>query len=68
MIPRDHDRELEQVMTVVEVAAALRVSRATVYRLVRAGELPGMRVGKSVRVARRVVEEFMHGSARKGPA
>jgi excisionase family DNA binding protein len=48
------------LITVVEVANALRVSRATVYRLVRSGVLPGKRVGKSVRVARRVVEQFLH--------
>ena len=44
MTPRDHDRrELDQIVTVVEVAAVLRVSRATVYRLVHTGELSGMR-------------------------
>lgn len=46
-------------MTVREVAAALQVSRATVYRLIHAGDLPGMWVGKSVRVSRRVVEDFI---------
>ncbi len=49
-------------MTVEEVAAALRVSRATVYRLISAGSLPGLRVGKSLRVSRRLVEELMHCS------
>ena len=44
----------------VEIAALLRVSRATVYRLVHDGRLPGMRVGKVMRVPRRAVQEFMH--------
>lgn len=58
----DDHHEPHQFMTVVEVAAALRVSRATVYRLVHADVLPGLRVGKSVRVSRQVVETFMHSA------
>lgn len=57
--PQHPDRH--QLMTVIEVAAALRVSRATVYRLVQAGALPGIRVGKSVRISRRIVENFLRG-------
>jgi excisionase family DNA binding protein len=36
--------------TVAEVAEHLRVSSMTVYRLVKAGDLPAVRVGKSYRV------------------
>lgn len=37
-------------MTVGEVAAFLRVSNMTVYRLINAGELPAVRVGRSFRL------------------
>ena len=37
-------------LTVAEVAAVMRVSRMTVYRLVHAGELPAIRFGRSFRV------------------
>ncbi|MEY2435962.1 MAG: hypothetical protein QOH64_1313 [Acidimicrobiaceae bacterium] len=37
-------------LTVAEVAEHLRVSSMTVYRLVKAGDLPAVRVGKSYRV------------------
>jgi excisionase family DNA binding protein len=57
----------QQLMTVIEVAAVLRVSRATVYRLVHTGALPGKRVGRSVRVARRVVEQFLRDADTGGP-
>ncbi|WP_159807368.1 helix-turn-helix domain-containing protein [Cellulomonas citrea] len=40
----------QQYLTVAEVAAVMRVSKMTVYRLLHAGELPGIRVGKSFRV------------------
>ncbi len=63
----DPDHEAHQLMTVAEVADALRVSRATVYRLVNAGSLPGSRVGKSMRVARRVVQDFLRDAGATGP-
>ena len=37
-------------LTVAEVAAVMRVSKMTVYRLVHNGELPAVRVGRSFRV------------------
>ena len=38
------------LLTVREVADRLRVSRATVYRLVQAGALPVLRVSNSIRI------------------
>jgi excisionase family DNA binding protein len=40
----------EALLTVREVAALLRVSRATVYCLVQAGALPVLRVSNSIRI------------------
>jgi len=42
--------EVRQLLTVREVAARLRVSRATVYGLVQAGVLPALRVSNSIRI------------------
>ena len=53
-----------QFMTVNEVAVMLRVSRATIYRLVSSGALAATQVGKSVRVTRRTVDEFIRHHAR----
>ena len=39
-----------RLLTVAEVAGLLRVSNMTVYRLLKAGELPSVRIGKSFRV------------------
>jgi excisionase family DNA binding protein len=38
------------LLTVREVADGLRVSRATVYRLVQAGALPVLRISNSIRI------------------
>ena len=45
--------------TVAEVAARMRVSKMTVYRLVHAGELSAVRVGRSFRVPERAVQDYL---------
>jgi excisionase family DNA binding protein len=47
------------LLTVVEVAAVLRVSNMTVYRLIKAGELPALRVGKNYRIREDELEAFL---------
>jgi excisionase family DNA binding protein len=38
------------LLNVAEVAGVLRVSNMTIYRLIKAGELPAIRIGKSFRI------------------
>ena len=49
-------------LTVAEVAATMRVSKMTVYRLVHNGELPAVRVGRSFRVTEDDVNEYLRRS------
>ncbi|HVL92938.1 MAG: helix-turn-helix domain-containing protein [Acidimicrobiales bacterium] len=42
-----------------EVAATLRVSNMTVYRIISAGDLPAVRVGKSYRLREDDVDKFL---------
>ena len=49
-------------LTVAEVAAVMRVSKMTVYRLVHNGELPAVRVGRSFRVSEEDVNEYLRTS------
>lgn len=49
-------------LTVAEVAEMMRVSKMTVYRLVHAGELPAVRVGRSFRVHEEAVNEYLKSS------
>ena len=49
-------------LTVAEVAGLMRVSKMTVYRLVHAGELPAVRVGRSFRVPEEAVNEYLRRS------
>ena len=40
----------DRLLTVAEVAATMRVSNMTVYRLIKNGDLPALRVGKNYRI------------------
>jgi excisionase family DNA binding protein len=44
-------------LTVAEVADMMRVSTMTVYRMVKAGELPAVRFGRSYRIPESAVAE-----------
>jgi excisionase family DNA binding protein len=48
-----------EFVTVAEVAAQLRVSSMTVYRLVQAGQLPAVRVGRSYRIREDDVDRYL---------
>ncbi len=48
-------------VTVNEVADLLRVSRMTVYRLIRQGDLPAVRVGRGFRLREEEVHRYLHG-------
>jgi excisionase family DNA binding protein len=55
------ERPLSEVrfLTVAEVAAVMRVSKMTVYRLVHSGKLPAIRVGRSFRVPEQAVHDYL---------
>jgi excisionase family DNA binding protein len=46
-------------LTVGEVAAMLRVSTMTVYRLINSGELQAARIGRSFRVRPEDLEQYL---------
>jgi excisionase family DNA binding protein len=58
----DSQQARTQFLTVAEVAALMRVSKMTVYRLVHNGELPAVRVGRSFRVHAKAVHDMLETS------
>jgi excisionase family DNA binding protein len=57
---RSADSEsLGAVLTVTEVAEALRVSSMTVYRLVNAGELAALRIGRNIRIRAVDLDDYL---------
>jgi putative molybdopterin biosynthesis protein len=51
--------ELEQSLTVPEVAKMLRMSRQTIYNMVKAGDIPHFRIGNKVRFNRADLDALM---------
>lgn len=62
--PMPAERQFSEVrfLTVAEVAAIMRVSKMTVYRMVHGGELPAIRVGRSFRVPEDAVNDYLKQS------
>jgi excisionase family DNA binding protein len=48
-----------RLLTVNEVADLLRVSRMTVYRLIKEGQLAAIRVGRNYRLREDDVDEYL---------
>lgn len=60
MIPLERDdATAARYLTVREVAGTLRVSNMTVYRLINAGDLPAVRIGKSFRLREDDVNRYL---------
>jgi excisionase family DNA binding protein len=53
------------VLTVNDLAHYLRVHPSTIYRLLRAGTLPGFRVGSDWRFRREEIDRWRRESERK---
>jgi excisionase family DNA binding protein len=55
------DESGDQILTVGEVASYLRLSEATIYRMAKAGRIPGRRVGRSWRFSSQQIREWFRG-------
>ncbi|HEY8340109.1 MAG TPA: helix-turn-helix domain-containing protein [Egibacteraceae bacterium] len=52
----------DRLWTVAEVADHMRVSNMTVYRLIKSGQLPAIRVGKNFRIRSSDLEAYLDAS------
>ena len=62
VMQRPAQRPAVTFLTVTEVAAIMRVSKMTVYRLVHGGDLAAVRVGRSFRVPEPAVRNYLMGA------
>ena len=53
----------DAIMTVREVAAYLRLSEMTVYRLAQEGAIPAAKIGRTWRFRRDLIDEWFKGTA-----
>ena len=50
----------DTLLTVAEVAATMRVSNMTVYRLIKSGQLAALRVGKNYRIRESDMNKYLN--------
>jgi excisionase family DNA binding protein len=60
----EHNNSSQDWLLAAEAIAELRTSKSTLHRWIRAGELPAVRVGNTVRIRRCDLEAFMRPAAR----
>ena len=60
------EKRLPEVFEVEELAAYLKTTPATIYKLVRSGELPGFKLGGGWRFRRETVERWIEEKEGKG--
>jgi excisionase family DNA binding protein len=53
----------DRLYTVAEVAEHMRVSNMTVYRLIKNGTLPAIRVGKNYRIRGKDLTAYLEGAS-----
>ncbi len=51
--------EQHEWLKVPEVAQVLRIARSRVYELIGSGEIPSIRIGRSVRVSRKELDRWL---------
>lgn len=56
---------VNEIMTVGELAEYLKVSRTTIYMLAQQGSIPGNKVGKSWRFHKDAIDEWLRTRSRK---
>ncbi len=50
-------------LKVPEVAAELRIARSRAYELVAGGEIPAVKIGRSVRVSRKELDRWLQSQS-----
>jgi excisionase family DNA binding protein len=56
------------LLTIPEAAAMLRIGRATLYNLISDGEIPVVKVGRSARIRREALNEWVEQKSRNHTA
>jgi excisionase family DNA binding protein len=57
---------LPEVLTVPETARVMRLGRDATYEAIRRGEIPAIRIGRRVLVAKRALRRLLAGEPEEG--
>lgn len=56
--------DTEQVFTIDELAAYLKVSKSSLYKWLTQGKVPGQKIGKHWRFSRAVIDQWLANTER----
>ena len=63
------DKQADDVMTIDELAAYLKLSKSSLYHFARAGKVPGVKIGQQWRFQKSAIDEWMRtGTMPPAPA
>jgi len=62
-----HFNDLPAVLTVEELQAILRIGRRQAYELCKRPDFPAVRVGRSIRIPKKALQEWMQSEADGAP-
>lgn len=57
----------DEVMTIIDLAVYLKLSKSTLYKLCQEGKVPGQKIGKHWRFHREVIDRWL-GRKKEGTA
>lgn len=55
----DFFANLPDILTIDDLQAALRIGRSTAYKLIQDNQIPSFRIGKSIKVYKRSLVEYV---------
>lgn len=59
--------DADQVFTIDDLAAYLKVSKSTLYKLAQEGKVPGQKVGRHWRFRRETIDRWLDNSNERSP-
>jgi len=59
-------KSADEVMTIIELAAYLKLSKSTLYKLCQEGKVPGQKVGRHWRFHRATIDTWLAKSPEQG--
>lgn len=57
-----------EILTIQELAAYLKISKSTIYKLVREGKIPSQKIGRHWRFRKEAIDQWLDGSQSNVPS
>ncbi len=61
------EKKLGDVLTIEELAAYLKISKSTLYKLVREGKIPSQKIGRHWRFRKAAIDHWLEETRVNGP-